>query len=314
MKTFDIIPDIHGQSAKLDTALAALGWQRGAHGWLHPDPDREIVFLGDFIDRGPQNAAVLRTVRGLVDAGRARAIMGNHELNALHFHTLHPEDGLPLRARSDKNIRQHRSFLEEFPLGAAQTQEALAWMRDLPLFLEADGFRAVHACWIPASVNRFAALSSTGVLSEAQLVRAAGRDRSDEVFRLTEEIAKGPDVRLPDNGSFTDKDGTVRRDVRLQWWNASARRWREIAISVPSLDHLPDAPLPRSVAAQTYPADAPPVFFGHYWLSGTPLLQAHNALCLDYSAGRDGPLVSYVLSDPSEPLSAEHIRIHQATS
>ena len=55
MKTFDIIPDIHGQHAKLDAALTGLGWRRSALGWIHPDPERQIVFLGDFIDRETAN-------------------------------------------------------------------------------------------------------------------------------------------------------------------------------------------------------------------------------------------------------------------
>ena len=38
MSPFDIIPDIHGQAAKLDSALAGLGWRRRALGWSHPDP------------------------------------------------------------------------------------------------------------------------------------------------------------------------------------------------------------------------------------------------------------------------------------
>ena len=168
MIPFDIIPDIHGQSAKLDAALAGLGWKRSALGWIHPDPDRQIVFLGDFIDRGPDNRAVLKTVRDLVDAGKAKAIMGNHELNALHFHTMHPDDGQPLRAHSPKNIRQHRTFLDQFPPGDPQTRDVLDWMRSLPLFLEEDGFRAVHACWIDASLDRLKTLTGDGVLTEEQ--------------------------------------------------------------------------------------------------------------------------------------------------
>jgi predicted MPP superfamily phosphohydrolase len=116
MNPLDIIPDTHGQSAP---------------GWTHPDPDRQIVFLGDFIDRGPDNRAVLKTVRELVDAGKAKAIMGNHELNALHFHTMHPDDGQPLRAYSSKNIRQHKTFLDQFPPSDPQTREVLDWMRSL---------------------------------------------------------------------------------------------------------------------------------------------------------------------------------------
>lgn len=87
MGTVDIIPDIHGQIAKLRGALDALGWRRSPAGWIHPDPERTIVFLGDFIDRGPENRAVIHLVRDLIDNGKARAIMGNHELNALHFHS-----------------------------------------------------------------------------------------------------------------------------------------------------------------------------------------------------------------------------------
>ena len=310
MKTYDIIPDIHGQSAKLEAALASLGWRRAVGRWTHPDPNRMIVFLGDFIDRGPDCRAVLKTVRELVDAGRAKAIMGNHELNALHFHTLHPEDGQPLRERSGKNIKQHKTFLDQFPLSDPQTRSALNWMRGLPLFLEEDGFRAVHACWNDASIKRLKELTGNGVLSEEQLICAAGRIKTDEMFALAEQITKGPEQRLPDGYSFTDSDGNKRHQVRLKWWDATARRWRDIAISVPVVEDLPDAELPEEVVSQTYLPTAPPVFFGHFWLTGQPILQADNALCLDYSAGKDGPLVSYELSDQTKPLSPENFRVH----
>jgi hypothetical protein len=308
MGIVDIIPDIHGQFAKLRAALDTLGWRRHASGWTHPDGDRSIVFLGDFIDRGPENAAVIRLARDLIDSGKARAVMGNHELNALHFHTAHPATGLPLRAHCEKNLKQHQSFLAEFPPGAHQTREALSWMRGLPLYLETEDFRAVHACWTQQSLDRLRAFSADGILSEEQVIRAA--DPTDQIFGLVEEITKGPEYRLPDGFSFSDKEGTRRDHVRLQWWNAGARTWRDIAISVPRRDDLPDQQLPATLAAQTYPTDARPVFFGHYWLTGRPVLQAPNALCLDYSAGKEGPLVTYELH-PGEPaLSLDRIRVH----
>lgn len=86
------------------------------------EPDRQIVFLGDFIDRGPENGAVVRIVRELMDSGRAQAIMGNHELNAIHFHATDPDTGKPLRKHSEENFKQHDSFLKEFPLGAPHTK------------------------------------------------------------------------------------------------------------------------------------------------------------------------------------------------
>ena len=70
MGTVDIIPDIHGQIAKLRGALDALGWWRSPAGWIHSDPERTIVFLGDFIDRGPENRAVIHLVRDLIDSGK----------------------------------------------------------------------------------------------------------------------------------------------------------------------------------------------------------------------------------------------------
>lgn len=102
--------------------------------------------------------------------------------------------------------------------------------------------------------------------------------------------------------------------VRLQWWKATARTWREIAISVPSLEDLTDAPLPETLTRRSYPTTARPVFSGHCWLSGDPAVQARNALCLDYSAGKAGPLTSYDLTDPTVPLSRDGIRIFPSVS
>ena len=53
------------------------------------------------MDRGPQIADTLQIVRSMVEAGSARAVMGNHELNALAFHTPDPEvPGEHLRRRT----------------------------------------------------------------------------------------------------------------------------------------------------------------------------------------------------------------------
>ena len=51
--------------------------------WRHPD--RQVIFLGDFIDRGPKIPEVLEIVRPMVEQGAALAVMGNHELNAIGF-------------------------------------------------------------------------------------------------------------------------------------------------------------------------------------------------------------------------------------
>ncbi len=292
----------------MNALLAHLGWRQDAFGWKPSQPNEEIVFLGDFIDRGPNNAEVLTVVRSLVDSGKAHAIMGNHELNAVHFHTLNPDTGKPLRTHSEKNCHQHASFLKEFPVGSAAANEAIGWMRSLPMFIEFSQFRVVHACWSEPTIEKLKQFTRKGMLNENQFIQAA--DKNDPLFSLVETVTKGPEIALPEGYFFADKDGNDRRDVRVKWWNDRADSWRDIAMSVPEINKLPKSRLPQDVLSMTYPSNARPVFFGHYWLTGAPVLQSHNALCLDYSAGKDGPLLAYRFSeDMSTELSLVNIEI-----
>ncbi len=301
----DIIPDIHGQYDKLVAALTGLGYRHVAGAWRHSNPARNCVFLGDFIDRGPRNADVIHVVRHMLDAGTASALMGNHELNAIHYHTLHPETGTPLRARSPKNSRQHQSFLAEFSLGQTATAEAISWMKTLPLFLELDGFRAVHACWDEQRIEKLKSKTASGVLSEAQFIAAA--DATHPLNALVEAVTKGPEAPLPEGYSFADKDGNERTEVRVKWWKSNGESWADVTMSVPDPSALPTSPLPKNITALAYPETSKPVLFGHYWMTGTPRMQAPNALCLDYSAGKDGPLMAYTM-ETGAPFSLDRLQ------
>jgi polynucleotide kinase-phosphatase len=80
---FDIIGDIHGCSSELRALLARLGWLvqydgDTAVGASHP-AGRQAVFVGDLVDRGPDTPGVLRLVMGMVKAGNALCVSGNHE-------------------------------------------------------------------------------------------------------------------------------------------------------------------------------------------------------------------------------------------
>jgi bis(5'-nucleosyl)-tetraphosphatase (symmetrical) len=56
----------------------------------------ELWFVGDLVNRGPASLRVLARVRSLADAGRARCVVGNHELSlvrvALGLRALQPGD------------------------------------------------------------------------------------------------------------------------------------------------------------------------------------------------------------------------------
>jgi hypothetical protein len=141
---YDIIGDIHGHAAPLERLLGRLGYERRRGVYRHPD--RQVVFLGDFIDRGPAIRETLDIVRRMIDAGVALAVMGNHELNALAFHTPDPHaPGNHLRPHDETNCRQHAETMRQLPGG--EMASALDFFRTLPLWLDLDGLRVVHACW-----------------------------------------------------------------------------------------------------------------------------------------------------------------------
>lgn len=81
---FDVIGDVHGCRLELEELLAELGYDvaRDEAGRpvdaSHPD-GRRAVFVGDLVDRGPDSPGVLRLVMGMVRAGHALCVSGNHE-------------------------------------------------------------------------------------------------------------------------------------------------------------------------------------------------------------------------------------------
>jgi hypothetical protein len=287
----DIIGDIHGQADKLEALLAHLGYRHCMGAWRHPD--RRVRFVGDFIDRGPGQIRTLKLVRDMVEAGSADAVMGNHEFNAIGYATIDPaHPNHFLRIRGTKNQGQHAAFLSEVGLDSPQHREWIDWFKTLPLWLEDADMRLVHACWHPESMDALKGrLGPNNTLTD-ELVVASARKGSRE-YEAVEALCKGLEVALPDEMTFTDKQGVARRRTRVRWWDETATTYRQAAVLSPSdCERLPLDPIP--VEARTVYDQAKPVFFGHYWLTGTPGVLAPRACCVDYSAARDAePLVAY---------------------
>ncbi len=82
---YDLIGDIHGCAGALEALLAKMGYREQDGVWRHPT--HQVIFLGDFIDRGPEQVEVMKVVRAMVDAEQALSVMGNHELNAVAWAT-----------------------------------------------------------------------------------------------------------------------------------------------------------------------------------------------------------------------------------
>ncbi|GAB4479390.1 MAG: hypothetical protein Kow00124_24960 [Anaerolineae bacterium] len=83
---FDIIGDVHGCLDELVELLGLLGCRIEGDpaapdaGEVIPPPGRTVVFLGDYVDRGPAPVGVLRLVMGMHAAGTAICVQGNHDV------------------------------------------------------------------------------------------------------------------------------------------------------------------------------------------------------------------------------------------
>jgi hypothetical protein len=291
LQAYDFIGDIHGQLGKLTDLLLLLGYEHHpvTGVWHHPG-GRIAVFLGDLVDRGPEVRAVVRTVRDMVEAGTALAIMGNHEFNLILYHTPAPWGGW-LRTHTADHTRQCAATLAAFNGCEEELADHLEWMKQLPATLELAGCRAVHACW---DAGRLPLVAGRTLLDEAFLL-ACGTPGTPE-HQAMENLLKGAEMPLPPGITFEDKDGTARTAVRARWWNLHEPMTLAGLIMPPGCAVVDEPVLWEHLRhLPCYAEDAPPVFFGHYWLPPTmekaPL--APNLACLDYGAGRNGPLTAY---------------------
>lgn len=288
---YDLIGDIHGHADELIELLELLGYEKHQGSYRHRE--RQVIFLGDLIDRGPKIWQVLKTVRSMVEGGHALAIMGNHEFNALAFHTADRESsGEHLRRRTAKNQKQHQATLNQ--LEQAELDSYLEWFRSLPLWLELDGLRAVHACWDEPSLRSVAEGRQHHGGISTEFLHAASRP-GKPLFTPVEIILKGKEGKLPKGITYSDKEGHVRTEFRTRWYlPADGHSYRTYALQSAELDC--DLALDESIvaAATPYPSAAKPVFVGHYWLSAPrPSVLAGNVACLDYSVAKGGWLCAY---------------------
>ena len=255
----DIIGDIHGQLG----ALRALGRHLGYavdDDWSHP-ACRKLVFVGDLIDRGPHSLEVAQLVQQLCDSGNALCLMGNHELNLVEWR----------RGRTRPKHSNNRT-VADVQARAAAWASILDFFERLPIALELDTLRVVHAVWHPRCVAALeGALREPPARSFADrwqpLIRLhapyfEGRLRpgvSNERFEdqhdtPLEILLKGYESAAPQ--PFIDNDGRERDRIRAEWWKPEHE----------------DIPKDRRV------------IFGHYW-NMPPIAGYHHEFVPPHPSG-----------------------------
>jgi len=265
-----------------------MGYEQKAGAYRHPE--RKAVFVGDFVDRGPDSRGALSIARAMCESQRALAVMGNHEYNAICLYEQH-ENGEYYRPRTFKNIRQQAHCLLNFRKDPELYQDYRHWMMSLPLFLELpNGIRVAHASWDNQLIQFMKENYGGGVMS-AKFLEASRKEGNPERDVIGACLV-GQEIELPIGITFNDSDGRPRSDMRVKWWDdPQGKTFKEIGLS----GSFPDLPVPQEVVdtIATYPENDPPFFFGHYWLTGTPQIRKKNVCCLDFSIAKGGLLAAY---------------------
>ena len=169
---------------------------RAAHG--RPEADgvyrhqgRQVIFVGDFIDRGPQISQVLGIVRRCskqARLGRLSATTNSTPWPTIPMIRIRPANTC---SHTPEHARQVRKTVAQ--LAPQELQDSLEWFRSLPLCLDLDGLRVVHACWDDRAVNQITqGLAEHGGITRSFLHSAC--KKCQPLFIPVDMILKGKEA------------------------------------------------------------------------------------------------------------------------
>ena len=126
------IGDIHGCAAALAAVLAA----------IEPAERDTLVFLGDYVDRGPDSRGVIEQVLGLDKKCRVVPLLGNHEVMFLDALEKGPEGGGWLQYGGSETLASYDWAIGNIPLSH------LDFLKGLKRYHETATHFFVHANYI----------------------------------------------------------------------------------------------------------------------------------------------------------------------
>jgi len=302
-RNYDVIGDLHGCASSLVQLLELLGYSRKSGVWQHPS--RQALFLGDIIDRGTQIRETLDIVYRMVAAGHAHCIMGNHEYYALAWHMSAPKETQQLfvRDHNQRHARLWQETAEEFAQHPQEWSDYLDWFAQLPLYLDGERFRLVHAYWDDALIKQVEQQFAGGRVSREFIQQSAIRDGFS--YQVFNRLLRGINLPLPDGVTVQGSDGLQRRTFRAKFWpeEQMAKTYADFAFQPdPIPEQVALKPLPKDLLQQVeqHSSEQPILFVGHYWCKGEPSYIQPNLACLDYSAVNSGKLVAYRLDQETQ--------------
>lgn len=271
----DLIGDIHGEIAALDRLLDRLGYDAAGH---HRG-GRRLVFLGDLTDRGPDSPAVLEKVAAMVAAGRAQCIVGNHELNLMRDVRKHGNDWWTHideqgQSRPEIAAALATSRLPAKPIYHAAKTRLMAFIKTLPVALQRDDLRVMHACWHPVSIQTLGARGLAGA-SVLELFNEYETRHNDKWFRgegraLLREQWAGRDLKLLTDPAARPDYMPVMAQMDTEHQAGNPVAAVTSGLEVPVTGKVPFWAGGRWRMVERLQwwndyADAVPVVVGHYW-------------------------------------------------
>ena len=259
-KNIWVIGDVQGCCVSLESLLDLPD--------IKNDPDCELWFAGDLINRGPNSLRALRLIMSLGD--RAKCILGNHDLHLLAVHA-----GIR---------RENRSDTIDDILCAADVESIIDWLRHRPLAYYEDGYLMVHAGILPE-------WSTKKTLKLAEEIGSALRDKNWKKY-LQKMYGNEP------NKWNDDLSGAKRRRVII---NALTRMRmctpdgamdfgsKEAPSYSKNVNLLPWFDMPGRKTEEVT------VLFGHWYTLG--LMVKKNLLALDTGCVWGGKLTAIRLQD-----------------
>jgi Calcineurin-like phosphoesterase len=275
---FDIIGDVHGEVVLLKKLLKELGYAKTAAGFSNPG--RKAVFVGDFINRGPEIWQTLKIIRQMTDEGNALAILGNHEINAILYY-LKNEKKESLLSIIGKRFESVSQTIAEFRNNPREWKDYRKWFRSLPLFLEIDGIRVVHACWKDSNIQYIRDNLPAGKIPKS-IFRNLVLDHRSEMSQSILQTTRGIHHIMPPDLRIFDNRHRNHHFYRIRWWKEphglTFHEW-----SFESKFQLPNYTIPVEIIpeVEAYPENDPIVFFGHYCRGNGPFIIRENLCCVD---------------------------------
>jgi hypothetical protein len=282
---YDIIGDVHGHAQLLKKLLLTLGYKKTGSGYAHPE--RKAIFVGDFVNRGPEIKKTIRIIRSMVESGNAFAILGNHELNLIIDHLRSRKVISPWKDISViKTVNEFRDDPDEW-------EDQMKWMRSLPFYLEFEGLRIVHACWSDEAVEYIKKNLPPGKIKK-KVFRNLRKEPESPLSRNIWLLTRGLHFKLPGDLKLISNKGISPRSFRIKWWEEPRDKTFE-QLSFDSKHQLPEYTIPPQILPQSLPYGEknPPVFFGHYCRKDGPHIISHNLCCIDACIAGSKTLLAY---------------------